>query len=284
MNDLAGRVVHGPDLSGEGTVIDSCGHGTVMAGLIAGSGADSATDPGGAYTGMAPEATVVAVKVAGANGAVDVSTMLQAMHWVSAYASQYNIRVLNLSFGVPSTQNPSVDPLDYAVERLWNQGIVVVVAAGNSGPNPTSITKPGDDPEVLTVGAYNDADGTIPAWSATSPAPSRASSGAAQPGAARARRRRAAYRTALRLRAVHARTADDTRRTHPVSGRTSGDAAAAPRGQGIPPPSSRWAHAVQHVKHWLRSYIIYHFSAFVVVALLSASPLCLTDICTQTSN
>src|SRR2546430_1059186 len=117
MTDLRGRVVSGPDLSGEGTLIDTYGHGTVMAGIIAGSGADSVNNKNGAYTGVAPHATVVAVKVAGRNGAVDVSTVLQAMHWVSAYQSQFNIRVLNLSYGTPSTQNPAVDPLNYAVDR-----------------------------------------------------------------------------------------------------------------------------------------------------------------------
>lgn len=175
MNDFTGRLVHGPDLSGEGTTVDTFGHGTVMAGVIGGSGADSATNTGGAYTGVAPGATIVAVKTAGRNGVVDVSTILQGMHWVSAYQSQYNIRVLNLSWGVASTQAPALDPLNYAVERLWGQGIVVVVAAGNSGPNPGTITKPGDDPVVITVGAYNDKgntdlyDDAVSSWSSRGP-------------------------------------------------------------------------------------------------------------------
>jgi serine protease AprX len=175
MNDFAGRLVHGPDLSGEGTTVDTFGHGTVMAGVIGGSGADSAGNPGGAYTGVAPGATLVAVKTAGRNGVVDVSTILQAMHWVAAYQSQYNIRVLNLSWGVASTQAPAIDPLDYAVERLWGQGIVVVVSAGNSGPLPGTVTKPGDDPVVLTVGAVNDqgdanpANDSVPSWSSQGP-------------------------------------------------------------------------------------------------------------------
>ncbi len=167
---FAGRLVHGPDLSGEGSTVDTHGHGTVMAGVAAGAAAGS-----GAQTGVAPEATVVAVKVAGRNGAVDVSTMLQAMHWVSAYADQYGIRVLNLSWGTDSTQDPAVDPLNHAVQRLWRQGIVVVVAAGNSGPHAGTITKPADDPLVLTVGAYddkgdaNDRNDTVPAWSSRGP-------------------------------------------------------------------------------------------------------------------
>jgi serine protease AprX len=166
VEDLSGRLVHGPDLSGEGSTIDTHGHGTVMAGVAAGSGT---------HSGVAPEATVVAVKVAGRNGAVDVSTMLQAMHWVSAYADQYGIRVLNLSWGTDSTQDPAVDPLNHAVQRLWQQGIVVVVAAGNSGPHAGTITKPADDPMVLTVGAYDDKgdtsdrNDTVPAWSSRGP-------------------------------------------------------------------------------------------------------------------
>ena len=175
MNDLKGRIVHGPDLSGEGSVIDSYGHGTVMAGLIGGNGADSATASGGVISGVAPKSTLVSVKVAGRNGSVDVSTILQAFHWVSAYASQYNVRVINLSWGVSSTQHPQYDPLNYAVQRLWGQGIVVVVAAGNSGPQSGTVTKPADDPMVITVGALDDkqntdpADDSIAAWSSQGP-------------------------------------------------------------------------------------------------------------------
>ena len=175
MKDFEGRLVHGPDLSGEGTTVDTYGHGTVMAGAIGASGADSAGLRDGSYAGVAPKATIVAVKVAGRNGAVDVSTILQGMHWVSAYKDQFNIRVMNLSWGVPSTQDPQLDPLNYAVERLWQQGIVVVVAAGNSGPRAGTITKPGDDPLVLTVGAFNDKgsarleDDTAVDWSSQGP-------------------------------------------------------------------------------------------------------------------
>jgi serine protease AprX len=174
-NDFSGRLVHGPDLSGEGTVFDTYGHGTVMGGIIGGSGADSASNSGGSYAGAAPKATLVAVKVAGRNGAADVSTILQAMHWVSAYKDQFNIRVLNLSWGTNSTSDPATDPLNYAVERLWRQGIVVVVAAGNSGPGSGTITKPGDDPVVITAGAYDDkgdavlSNDSIPAWSSRGP-------------------------------------------------------------------------------------------------------------------
>ena len=175
VRDLDGRLVHGPDLSGEGSTVDTHGHGTVMAGIVAGNGADSASRTGGAFTGVAPAATVVSVKVAGRNGVVDVSTILQAMHWISAYRTQFNIRVMNLSWGTASRQDPAIDPLNYAVQRLWQEGIVVVTAAGNSGPQAGTIVKPADDPLVVTAGAFDDkqntdpADDSVPSWSSRGP-------------------------------------------------------------------------------------------------------------------
>jgi serine protease AprX len=151
--DLTGRLVPGVDLSGEGDSLkDSYGHGTVMAGLIAGSGQSS----GGAYPGIAPSARIVSVKVAGRNGAADVSTVLAGLQWVGSFAQQDNIKVISVAWGSPSHQSDLIDPLDFAVERLWSMGITVVTSAGNAGPGPYTITKPGDDPAVITVGAFND--------------------------------------------------------------------------------------------------------------------------------
>jgi serine protease AprX len=173
VQDLDGRLMPGPDLSGEGAhTVDSFGHGTMMAGIAAGDGAASAPRP---RTGVAPAAHIVSVKVAGANGATDVSTVLAGLAWVGAFKDTYGIRVLNLSWGVPSTQDPLLDPLNFAVERLWNLGVVVVVAAGNAGPGPQTITKPADDPLVVTVGAYDDkadavlGNDTSPDWSSQGP-------------------------------------------------------------------------------------------------------------------
>jgi subtilisin family serine protease len=172
-NDHAGRVVHGPDLSGEGRHnVDTFGHGTVMGGIVGGSGVDGGATP---RTGIAPGAHLVSVKLAGANGATDVSTVLAGMHWVAAFKDTYNIRVMNLSWGVPSTQHSSVDPLNHAVQRLWGLGITVVVAAGNNGPHLSTITKPADDPLVITVGAYdergdqNASNDIVPQWSSQGP-------------------------------------------------------------------------------------------------------------------
>ena len=130
-----GKVVNGPDLSLESQspslqYLDTNGHGTFMAGLIAGDDGQ----PGG-YRGVAPGARILSVKVGVADGGVDVSQVIAAIDWVVQHRNDngMNIRVINLSYGTNSTQAYSVDPLAYAVEQAWKAGIVVVAAAGNSG-------------------------------------------------------------------------------------------------------------------------------------------------------
>jgi serine protease AprX len=140
------------NLSGEPTCNDSYGHGSFVAGVIAGDG----TASGGQYSGVAPGAKLLSVKVAGASGATDVSNVLAAIQWVVSYRSQYNIRVLNLSLSTDSTQSYRSDPFNYAVERAWDAGIAVVVSASNRGPQLQTISKPADDPLVITVGASDD--------------------------------------------------------------------------------------------------------------------------------
>ena len=151
--DLAGRVVAGVDLSGEKDALnDGFGHGTFVAGVIAGDGASS----GGAYRGVAPGARLVSIKVAGPDGASDVAHVLAGLQWAVSFKDAYNIRVLNLSLGTDSTQPYQHSLLDYAVERAWDHGIVVVVSASNLGPDAGTVTKPGDDPLVVTAGAADD--------------------------------------------------------------------------------------------------------------------------------
>ncbi len=151
-DDLTGRTVPCMNLSGEPGCTDSYGHGTFVAGIIAGNGASS----GGQWKGIAPEANLVSVKIAGRDGSSDVSQVLAAIQWVVSFKDRYGIKVLNLSLGTDSTQSYRIDPLDYAVERAWAAGITVVVAASNRGPAPASISKPGDDPFVVTVAALDD--------------------------------------------------------------------------------------------------------------------------------
>lgn len=127
--------------------IDRFGHGTHMAGIVAGDGSASS----GRWKGVAPGSRIVALKVAGPDGATDVSVVLAALQWTVAHKDEYGIRVVNLSFGTDSQQSTRVDPVGYAVERAWKAGLLVVAAAGNRGPG--KVDKPGDDPYVVTVGA-----------------------------------------------------------------------------------------------------------------------------------
>src|SRR5919107_2598551 len=151
-NDLTGRTEPCKNLSGELDCNDRYGHGTFIAGLVAGNGASS----GGKWKGVAPEASILSVKAAGADGAADVSNILAAIQWVVSFKDRYNIGVLNLSLGTDSKQDWKVDPLNYAVEQAWAAGMTVVVAASNEGPGAGTITKPADDPWVVTVGATDD--------------------------------------------------------------------------------------------------------------------------------
>ena len=105
---------------------------------------------------MAPDSRIVSIKIAGRDGSADVSNVLAAIQWVVSFKDTYGIRVLNLSLGTDSTQSYRVDPLNYAVERAWAAGVAVVVAAANRGPDAGTISKPGDDPWVITVGAIDD--------------------------------------------------------------------------------------------------------------------------------
>jgi serine protease AprX len=171
--DLHGsRLVRGPDLSGEGDGIDHYGHGTFMAGLIAGDGTASS----GATTrhlGVAPAATLVSVKVADADGSSSVSRVIAGIGWVVSHRDAYDIGVLDLSFGVEAPMPYWVNPLSAAVEAAWASGITVVVSAGNVGDG--RVTSPGSDPYVITVGAADTAgtastaDDVVPSWSGSEP-------------------------------------------------------------------------------------------------------------------
>ncbi len=159
---LAGKVINGPDLTPESQnpatrYLDTYGHGTHMAGIIAGHDAGVTTKLSKSNTthflGVAADARIVSVKVADARGSSDVSQVIAGIDWVVQHAHDpgMNIRVLNLSFGTNSTQPYTLDPLAYAAEIAWHKGIVVVVSAGNSGL--AGITNPAIDPFVIAVGA-----------------------------------------------------------------------------------------------------------------------------------
>jgi len=144
---------------------DAEGHGTMVAGVAAGAGT---------YAGGAPNAPLVSIRTANANGESKTSDVVAAADWILAHAAQYNIRVANFSLAGASDTSIRIDPLDKAVEALWLKGIVVVAAAGNHGNGgPVSMSyAPGNDPFVITVGALDQngtsdpSDDTVPPWSA----------------------------------------------------------------------------------------------------------------------
>jgi serine protease AprX len=185
--NTTGKVVNGPDLSLESQAsnlagLDTFGHGTFMAGLIAGRDstltAPYQNGPESAYRGVAPDARIVSLKVAVADGGTDVSQVIAAIDWVVQHRRDngLNIRVLNLSYGTNSSQWFGVDPLAFAVEQAWDAGIVVVAAAGNSGyqakGSSPALADPAFDKRIIAVGASDSmgtstiVDDTVPDFSA----------------------------------------------------------------------------------------------------------------------
>jgi len=158
--DDPGKIIHGPDLSLDSQApnlanLDAYGHGTHMAGIIAGN--DGHFDQSSSklpFWGIAPAAHIVSLKVGDAHGTTDVSQVIAAIDWVVQHRNDpgLNIKVLNLSFGTDGTQNYRVDPLAYAAQVAWRKGIVVVVAAGNKGYGSKKLNNPAYDPFVISVG------------------------------------------------------------------------------------------------------------------------------------
>jgi serine protease AprX len=138
---------------------DSFGHGTHIAGLIAGNG-DSrpAGDPlSGRYVGAAPKANLISVKASDEEGNATVLDVIDGLQFVMDHKATYNIRVVNLSLASTQAESYKTDPLDAAVEAAWNSGIVVVAAAGNSGSDADAVSyAPANDPFIITVGSVDD--------------------------------------------------------------------------------------------------------------------------------
>ena len=124
---------------------DGLGHGTFLAGIIGGRGD---------FPGVAPSATLVDVQVADASGDTSLYLVLAG---IDAVVDRGGVDVVNISLSTDSPLPPSFDPLSRALERLWvDEGITVVTAAGNDGPNAGSVSSPGNDPILLTVGALDE--------------------------------------------------------------------------------------------------------------------------------
>jgi serine protease AprX len=131
---------------------DLFGHGTHVTSIIASSGVATT----GNFQGVAPGVNLVTVRVLDADGDGTYSSVIAGIQWVIAQKARYNIRVMNLSLSAPPHSFYWQDPLNQAVMAAWNAGIVVVVAAGNFGPQPMTIGVPGNVPYVITVGAVTD--------------------------------------------------------------------------------------------------------------------------------
>ena len=159
------------------------GHGSHVAGIIAGDGGNSSgTGFKKTFKGIAPNANIISFRVLDQNGVGTDSDVINAIQQVISLKNTYNIRVMNLSLGRPVYESYTVDPLCQAVEAAWKAGIVVVVAAGNNGRDNShstngygTITAPGNDPYVITVGAMKSentadrADDLIASYSSKGP-------------------------------------------------------------------------------------------------------------------
>ncbi|MCW2920763.1 MAG: aprX [Thermoleophilia bacterium] len=155
-----GKLIHQQNISAAPASGDQYGHGTFVAGIV---------------HRVAPGAQIISIKLSDANGAVDVTQVLAALQWVRANKDRYSIDAVNLSFGNDSKQSAYASPLNYAVQKVWDSGIVVVASAGNLGNGSNTVTKPGDDPVIISVGASDEhgtssrGDDTIPTFVSRGP-------------------------------------------------------------------------------------------------------------------
>mgnify|MGYP005764725545 FL=1 len=126
---------------------DDNGHGTHVLGILGGSGKAS----GGKHIGVAPGCGMIPLKVLDEKGNGNKEKVIQALKWIEDNMEQYHIRIVNISVG--TTQREGHEDLIEAVEDAWDQGLIVVAAAGNMGPGRGSITAPGSSRKIITVGS-----------------------------------------------------------------------------------------------------------------------------------
>ena len=148
--DLRGRIADFRDFTGGASVRrDDSGHGTHVAGILAGDGRVS----GGIYAGMAPEAELVIGKVLDHEGNGNVENVLEGIDWILKNRGETCVRIVNISVGTqPDLARKQKERFLEAVEELWNRGLIVVVSAGNYGPGEGTVAVPGNSRKVITVG------------------------------------------------------------------------------------------------------------------------------------
>ena len=153
VNNRNGRILDWVDfVEGKRSPNDPNGHGTHVAGVIA----NSQIGEDGEWNGVAPGVNLVGVRVLDETGAGTYEHVIQGIQWVINNQAKYNIRVMNLSLVSPVQSAYWADPLNQAVMQAWAKGIVVVAASGNYGPQAMTIGTPGNNPYVITVGAFTD--------------------------------------------------------------------------------------------------------------------------------
>ena len=151
---------------------EASGHGTHVASIAANSDYDAY----GKIYGVAPNASIVGIKAFDAEGKATYADVIRGISWAIQVKDQINLKVLNMSFSGPVRSYYWEDPLNQAVMKAWQAGIVVVASAGNKGPDPMTIGVPGNVPYIITVGAMtdaytseNDADDKLASFSAAGP-------------------------------------------------------------------------------------------------------------------
>lgn len=122
------------------------GHGTFVAGVIAGTGSAS----GGYYGGLAPGARLLGISAGDAN----LFFVLSGMDYILSHRVDMNIRVVNCSFGIAGLFDAN-DPVNIATKILHDAGISVVFSAGNRGDQPNSLNPYSTAPWVIGVGSVN---------------------------------------------------------------------------------------------------------------------------------
>lgn len=148
--DLKSRLIEYKNFTGKPTKYqDDSGHGTHVAGILAGDGRASE----GTYSGMAPESLLVAGKVLDKEGNGNVENVIEGIEWTKSIAKSYHVKIVNISVGTqPDLAEKQQEKLLKAVESLWDMGLIVVVSAGNFGPRSGSVAVPGSSRKVITVG------------------------------------------------------------------------------------------------------------------------------------
>lgn len=151
--DFENRVIGWYDtVNGRTRPYDDNGHGTHVAGIAAGSGYSSR----GTFCGMAPEAKIVSVKILNRYGEGMIPHIIAGIRWVLRNRYQYNINIINISVGTTDgKQFDENSDFVQTVNELWDAGLVVVASAGNKGPEPYTISAPGNSRKIITVGYYS---------------------------------------------------------------------------------------------------------------------------------